>query len=202
MSYHYKSPHKGIKLEDFNIGEEYAITLNIQSNDYKTIERKAYEYLRELAQLKYCDYKMYWELSALGRLHLHGYLKIPFDDEEEELKDGINNKSKLRLANFFAYDMCHLTSKFSFEIDTISDNKDDGEDHLRRPSEKTTGEDRQEDGPEKWTWKEYVEKQQPVMNVLMNEVKIPTKVTNDNVEFYINYKATPELKRFLLRAGN
>lgn len=196
-----------VKPENMELGEAYAFTLNAQEQDFKTMTRKVYEYLRHLANLKYCNYSLVFEFSQLGRLHMHGTIWIDDASEDENKKDYSN------LANFFAYDMCHLNTYFTFEIDTIGPpQKNEGEDHRGRPSEKTTGEDHPEDCPHgkdssddedggrlkhRIIWANYCEKQQHFMVPFLNKMDLPSHITNATVDFYVNNKATPDLKRFL-----
>lgn len=182
MSLTYKARHKSIAPEHFQEKVWYAITININNSEYKTIEKRTFEYFELLAKIKYIQYELWFELSQIGKLHLHGRFKII-------------NKSDI--AKFFAFDMCVLTTTTAFEIDTIGN----GEDDLKRSSEKTIGEDHQEDGPEKShmdKWLTYCKKSEQYMKPFMEEYNLPWRVINIKVDSILNktIKLTPSLKTF------
>lgn len=191
-----KKLHSCVKPECWELDTEYTLTLNLKDSDFKSMERKVFEYLRLLANLKYCRYELYFELSQLGRLHMHGVIWI----EKGEKNNDLSN-----IAKFFAYDMSVLTTYFAFEIDEIGAcQKCKGEDEPEKSPEKTTGEDNPEDCPHgvnkkehRHNWECYCTKQSKIMLPFLSNLDLPHRVTNDKVDFYINNKATPELKRFL-----
>lgn len=192
MSLTYNARYKSIAPEDFQPRIPYAFTLNIKELDGKTIGKRVFEYFNILAKLKYITYELWFEFSKVGKLHAHGLMKI---------------RNSTDIANFFAFDMCVLTTDFAFEIDTIGDtlfgHNDDGEDHRRRPPEKIIGEDHPEDNPEGKPikdhlkiWRTYCTKSEHYMKEFMQSHELPWRFTQDTVSFYINNKLTPELKRF------
>lgn len=99
--------YKSIEAEKIEVGTKYAFTISPQKDfglvgiDYYT---KAMGYMAmKINKLSNCDIFIYPELSKLGRLHFHGWIKI------------------IHVLYFYLTDIKVLCDIGSFEIDTISE---------------------------------------------------------------------------------
>lgn len=108
--------YKIFSPEDAEENIDYSFTLNIDPDlirKYNNLTNQYYQYLNKLKHLKYCNYDVTFEISKLGKLHLHGKIKI-------------NNIQK-----FYFYDVKKLMESFSFEIDTI-DNVEKWDEYINK----------------------------------------------------------------------
>lgn len=107
----YASPKARINLlppEEIIPGEKYAFTVNL-ADTYKDKDQyvMAYRWFLQKYVKPNARFTMHFELSKMGRLHMHGYIIF---------KDG---KS---IAQFY-FNLNDMQQKCSMEIDTISDAK-------------------------------------------------------------------------------
>lgn len=94
-------------MELLQPGTTYTFTLNPESQPalYQTnkIQKWYCDIIKDMSKLKACIYELNLEISKLGRLHYHGWIRIttPW--------------------RFYLEDIPYLCTVGSFEIDTISD---------------------------------------------------------------------------------
>lgn len=106
-----------VSPEDVIIDHDYAFSINFehQTNVYNQ-KSDSFQYTRPLAQfkdyckkvlmrMKGCSYKIYFEMSPLGRMHWHGYLRIH------------------DIHAFYTFDIQILKSYSTFVIKPITDEK-------------------------------------------------------------------------------
>lgn len=116
------------------VGSKYTFTLNPKEQHFGRECRFnfMYKHIFNILQcLHSCDYVLYPEISKLGRIHYHGTIVI--NDVVE----------------FYVYDIPFLMDRFTFEIDTITDD-------------------------DKWT--KYMTKQQAIMEPYAKTNKTPYKL--------------------------
>lgn len=92
--------------ENIQFGKSYSFTLNLK-DECETIkdEYNHYLYIISLLLKPYCEFQLHFELSCIGKLHLHG--TVIFHDYENIFK--------------FYYKFGKLKHRFSCEMDTIED---------------------------------------------------------------------------------
>lgn len=113
--YNNNGKYKMIKPENVIFNRRYAFSLNPSDQPARSCTGKmklsAFSDYDDMIQngidkLKYCAINLYSEISQNGRLHLHGYITIPSEDN---------------LISFYFYDIPKLKMIGTFEIDTIDD---------------------------------------------------------------------------------
>ncbi len=92
---------KSVKMEDMVKNEPYALTLNPEKG-YTSIPKNI-ETLLRCIDLDACSMELYPEISPIGRYHWHGRLWVH------------------NILSFYLYVIPKLKDKFTFEIDTISE---------------------------------------------------------------------------------
>lgn len=100
--------HKCISPEDVIVNTEYAFTFNPSFTPYGSGNRiHLSTYYNELVDvfksLKYCQIRLYHEISSKGKFHLHGYIKI------------------IDVMDFYILDLPILRKEGTYEIDVIND---------------------------------------------------------------------------------
>lgn len=105
----YKPKNSNINIEDIEYNHWYAITINPQKQYYNKGYLRYSDVMQEITKLlnQYIgeiEYFMYMEVSKLGRLHFHGYIKYKKD-----------------LDLVYMTLIPDLVDKYSFEIDYIND---------------------------------------------------------------------------------
>lgn len=107
------SPHQKyscIKPEDIECGKEYSFSFNPEDQPkFERFYNMKLNTLRTFSEenekifhlLRYCDVKVYLEISSKGRFHYHGYIKIE------------------HIPKFIIHDLAKLRSVGTYEIDMI-----------------------------------------------------------------------------------
>lgn len=97
---------KQIPLENIKIGEFMSFSLNL-SDTYDSLDQtiKAYKYFLKKYIKPYLQFELYFEFSALGRLHMHGIVVFP---SAQAIILWFNNITIIK-------------SLSSYEMDTITD---------------------------------------------------------------------------------
>lgn len=100
MDYNKKAPFVGIDYEEYHENEIYALTIN-PSDTYQKFGRtdRLQLFQREidkmLSNIKHIEYDLRIEVSKLGRLHCHGYMRIRKNMKQKFYIDSITELKEI-----------------------------------------------------------------------------------------------------------
>nr|DAW08393.1 MAG TPA: Rep protein [Bacteriophage sp.] len=103
---------KSLKVETIDVTKYYSITVSPSDHHQYFESKERLKMFFNWAQITFyrlllnTEYEMHIEVSPMGRLHLHGKIKL---------------LNKERLLKFYLYDIPRINNISVFEIDTISD---------------------------------------------------------------------------------